>query len=306
MSSCSEQENWREEIRSRQNSEREPSKEPESKSLDVKKGGIIILPATEKQPPVLTPDRPKFPVIDRKNSPGQKTLYDHNNPNKPIVIKTSQNSRISVPGFSGENQESVPLQLYTTDQFGNIRPSWYDENSSAFKDCHYPNLIRDVKRADSELQYIINAGYILISWGNVVSLRRFLMESLEFFLCKDLKFSQTENIEQHFWKILFHNIIEMMRKAISNDPENKEQYKGFVLSLIDEGTKYFEHLMERLEITYSFKVHNFMGNKGNAEKGHRYVGLALVSTQKIFLFLGDLARYREQINETANYGKCRQ
>lgn len=41
-SSTSEHENWREEIiRSRQNSEREGSKEP----LDVKKGGILILPS---------------------------------------------------------------------------------------------------------------------------------------------------------------------------------------------------------------------------------------------------------------------
>lgn len=44
-SSTSEHENWREEIiRSRQNSEREGSKEPERKELE-KKGGIIILPA---------------------------------------------------------------------------------------------------------------------------------------------------------------------------------------------------------------------------------------------------------------------
>lgn len=50
-SSTSEHENWREEIiRSRQNSEREGSKEPERKELDVnKKGGIIILPAQKSE-----------------------------------------------------------------------------------------------------------------------------------------------------------------------------------------------------------------------------------------------------------------
>jgi protein SMG6 len=41
-------------------------------------------------------------------------------------------------------------------------------------------------------------------------------------------------------------------------------------------------------------------------KGLKYIGLALVSAQKLFLFLGDLARYSEQINETQNYTKAKQ
>lgn len=31
-----------------------------------------------------------------------------------------------------------------------------------------------------------------------------------------------------------------------------------------------------------------------------------MSSQKIFLCLGDLARYREQVNETSNYGRAKQ
>lgn len=33
--------------------------------------------------------------------------------------------------------------------------------------------------------------------------------------------------------------------------------------------------------------------------------LALVSAQKVFLFLGDLSRYREQLNNTKNYGRAK-
>lgn len=40
-------------------------------------------------------------------------------------------------------------------------------------------------------------------------------------------------------------------------------------------------------------------------KGLKYVGLALVSAQKVFLFLGDLSRYREQLNNTKNYGRAK-
>lgn len=252
-------------------------------------------------------ERPRYPENQRKAYiPGQqqKSLFDPNNPNKPIIIK-SASPRVRVPGFS-ENTEAVSLQPYATDQYGNVFPTWYNEQSESFKLSHYPELLRDVAEADRKLQCIINHGGLFLDWGNVQALRCFLLKSLEYLLCKDLKFCQTENVDQHFWKILFHNIIEMTRKALSTNSENKDQYKGFLLWLIDEGTKYFEGLLERLEQTYKFKINNFLGSAAASQKNLGYVGLALISTQKIFLFLGDLGRYKEQLNEVPNFGKCRQ
>ena len=234
-------------------------------------------------------------------SAGQKTLFDPNNPHKPIVIKPS-NSRVSVPGFS-DNTETPPLKV--TDEFGNVRPAWYNEHSDKGKMCRYPDLLRDIIKADNELQYITSSGWLLINWENVSTIRKFLMQSLEYLLCKDMKFCQSENVEHHFWKILFHNIIEMMRKVIISDVKNKECYKGFVLFLIDEGVKYYEILLDMLERAYNFKINDFLGNNATPEK-EGFVSLALISAQKLFLYLGDLLRYKEQVNETSNYGKCRQ
>lgn len=303
-SSCNEQENWREEARKRQNSEREQQQQNrDADNKDVRKAGLLILPSTTNENTKIL-ERPKCPDITRKSSNiGQKTLFDPNNPHKPIIVK-SPNSRISVPGFA-DNMETPPPQLYTTDQFGNVRPAWYDENSDRIKQSHYPDLLREIIIADTELQCNINSGMILINWENVSVYRNFLMKSLEYLLCKDMKFCQSENVEQHFWKILFYNIIEMMRKTILTDPNNKEQYKGFLLYLIDEGVKYFEMLLERLEEVYNFKIVDYLGYNITPTKG-KFVGLVLVSIQKIFLYLGDLLRYKEQVNETSNYGKCRQ
>ncbi|KAJ8970512.1 hypothetical protein NQ314_001188 [Rhamnusium bicolor] len=309
-------ENWREEIvRSRQNSEKEPrsgsSLEVEDyKNLDTntKTAGIIVLPQHKSEPahpPTLSSsDHPRYP--ETRKSPGQqRSLYDPNNPSKPIIVK-SANSRVTVPGFS-DNTETAPPQICTTDQYGNLRPPWYEEQTEEFKSCHFPDLLRDVKRGDTELQYIINSGFLLVNWGMVDKLRQFLKEALEYLLCRAIKFCQTENVEQHFWKILYHNIIEVTRNAINNDLENKENYKAFLLYLIDEGTKYFEGLLALLEETYDFKLCDFLGHNSTVtHKGLGLVGLALISAQKLFLFLGDLGRYREQVNETSNYGKCRQ
>lgn len=197
--------------------------------------------------------------------------------------------------------------MFTTDQFGNIRPAWYDESMKEFQTCNYPNLLQDIKRADVELQLIIQRGLLLVKWDLVDELRQFLKRALEYLLCKSIKFCQTENIEQHIWKIVYHNIIEIARKALKTDVESRDKYKAFLLYLIDEGTKYFEGLVVLLEETYKFKINDFLKeNHGGSHKGLGYVGLALISAQKLFLYLGDLGRYREEVNETSNYGKCRQ
>lgn len=311
--------NWRDEIRARCSVERkvEPVKtEPESKELEKSnKPGIIVLPQSpvdKNKPPVLQlPENThNRPVQRQKSQPGQqRTLFDPNNPNKPIVV--TANSRI--PSLE-PNTEMLASEVittssgHTTDQFGNVRPAWYDPYSDNFRACHFPHHLLDVQRADSELQVIITSGALLHSWTSAVAtLRKFFRESLEYLLVKDIKFCQTENVENHYWKLLYYNIIEIMRKSITADAENKEQYKSIILSLIDEGTKYFEHLLEVLEDTYKFKLDTYLGvNKLPPSKGLGFVGLALVSAQKIFLFLGDLARYKEQVNETSNYGRCRQ
>lgn len=90
-----------------------------------------------------------------------------------------------------------------------------------------------------------------------------------------------------------------------DNTEGREQCKKIMLNIIDEGTTYLESLLTTLETTYDFKLDTFLASS-SLPKGLGLLGLALVSAQKIFVFLGDLARYKEQANETTNYGKSRQ
>ena len=80
----------------------------------------------------------------------------------------------------------------------------------------------------------------------------------------------------------------------------------FEIFFLLQGTTYFEKLLEVLEQTYKFKLETFLSPNNVSTKGLGFAGLALVSAQKIFIFLGDLARYKEQVNETSNFGKSRQ
>lgn len=127
-------------------------------------------------------------------------------------------------------------------------------------------------------------------------------------LINEMKFCQKENVETHFWKILYHTIIDLLRKCYAEDSNPDIKIK--LMEIIDDGTKFFEDLLSSLENKFQFSVDDFVGENANASisstgKRSKYT-LALVSAQKILLFLGDLARYREQINETNGYGRVKQ
>lgn len=69
---------------------------------------------------------------------------------------------------------------------------------------------------------------------------------------------------------------------------------------------FFENLVQMLEKTYKFNISDYINdNHSLPPKGLGYVGLALISVQKLYVFLGDLARYKEQVNETNNYAKSK-
>lgn len=148
-------------------------------------------------------------------------------------------------------------------------------------------------------------------------------------LANDLRFCQTENVEQHVWKIAFHNVIEALRKATTEEPEAKEEYRSLLFNVIDDvswiysdlpflkiflrtidltlkGTAYFEMLLETLQEAHKFNLETFLEPQPYPLlSGLGYVGLAIISCQKILIFLGDLARYREMTSETSNYGKAK-
>ncbi|KAJ8680347.1 hypothetical protein QAD02_016134, partial [Eretmocerus hayati] len=255
----------------------------------------------------------------------KRTLFDPNNPNRPIIV-TSPGSRPSAPL---RNNEVSPQhdEVYhhgmqprmhhgfqsilgsgVTDpyQYLHMGPSWYDAYSESFRSAKNPYLLLDIFKADVELLYLIHHGSLTSDWDKISYIRNFHHESLKTLLMTDLKFCQAENMEQHFWKIVYYNIIEILRKPISkDDTELREQYKRLLQILVDEGTAYFTSLLTLLETTYNFKLDTFL-TSSMPPKGLGILGLALISAQKLFLFLGDLARYKELANESVNYGKSRQ
>ena len=200
--------------------------------------------------------------------------------------------------------------MYAMEQKNVINPEWYNEKTDSFKNCKHPNQIYDVVNTDMKITWILTNGSIFYDWDNLIMLRDILKSKLQFLLLEDLKFTQTENVELHFWKLLYYNIVEFLRHLLTKLPSNSDEkmhVKQYALHLIDDGLAYFSNLITVLETKYGFYLDDILATDLCLHKKRPgFVGLALNSVQKLCLFLGDLTRYKEQINETYQISKSKE
>ena len=232
----------------------------------------------------------------------KRTLFDPNNPSKPIVVSNSH-SRPRDFNVPDVNENYADHQQY----LGSAKPAWFKKSSQQYQSLKSKHLIDELGRLDNELMMLMDNGDLLRQWSYCQQLRENVQRIFEELLDKEMKFCQQEHVEHYIWKLLFYRVIEVLRKNLQEcDESSKSSYKEKALETVDGGTKYLESLLKKLETRYSFRLENFIGEHAASYKsGMGYITLALVSAQKIFLFLGDLARYREEINQTNNFGRAK-
>lgn len=95
-----------------------------------------------------------------------------------------------------------------------------------------------------------------------VKFREDIHHTLEQFLTHDMKFCREENVDQHAWKVLYYNVIELLKRfhAQTEDAEMKDLYKTRCFLIIDIGLTYFEKLLVTLEQVYKFRLDDYLGN----------------------------------------------
>lgn len=209
---------------------------------------------------------------------------------------------------SSSSSSNRPTDSISLSKFLATCPAWYQSQEGT--QIHDKNLIDNLVECDFDMHELVKNGTLIHEWDTFETYRRCVQQLLQQFIVREIKFCMTHNVENHIWKVLYYNAVEML-KAHYNDealPEDARRfYREKALAIIDEGLGFFDRCVKLLEEQYKFSVNDYIGeNALIVTKGLRFLGLALVSTQKMFLFLGDLARYRELINETQNFGISRQ
>uniref|UniRef100_A0A182Y4V0 Telomerase-binding protein EST1A n=1 Tax=Anopheles stephensi TaxID=30069 RepID=A0A182Y4V0_ANOST len=273
----------------------EMTKQFESSIGMQKAPGVLVIPTR------LPPERGDSVVPDC-TSVSTKLLFDPKNPSQPIVVTRTVERADPRASFELRDAPGVTSQKVSGG------PAWYDPAAPQAKLLRHKELVYRVAEADGQLQELLAGGNLFHQWDGYVAIRHRLQQLLETFLVREMRFAQDVNLEHHFWKLLFYGIIEQLRKRLSEtqDEQRKRFLQERALEVVEGGSKYYEQLLTLLEQEYRFSLEQFIGaNAASSVKGLRY-GLALVSAQKLFLFLGDLARYREQITDGHNFRKAKQ
>lgn len=208
------------------------------------------------------------------------------------------------------NNASKTTESISLSKFLATGPQWYQEQSEAYAQIHDKRLIDNLVDCDFTMHELVTNGSLMKEWDTFETYRRCVQQLLHQFMAREIKFCMHYNVENHIWRVLYYNPMEMLKRNFNDqalDEEARAFYRQKALDIIDEGLTFFERTIKLLEEEYKFTVSDYIGeNALIVTKGLKFLGLALVSTQKMFLFLGDLARHRELINETQNYGIARQ
>uniref|UniRef100_A0A8C6YQR7 Telomerase-binding protein EST1A n=1 Tax=Nothoprocta perdicaria TaxID=30464 RepID=A0A8C6YQR7_NOTPE len=171
-------------------------------------------------------------------------------------------------------------------------------------------LLREAANQEQQLSNLLSRDRISPEGLEKMAQLRFVAEMLQLYercLLMDIEFSDTQNVDQLLWKNAFYQVIEKFRQLLK-DPlgENGQEIRNKLLQLLDEGTSFFDGLLQKLQVSYQFKVEDYMdGMVLRTKPLRKMVKYALISAQRCMICQGDICRYREQANDTANYGKAR-
>jgi len=196
-------------------------------------------------------------------------------------------------------------------------PDWYDVfNANIYGSGKTDiNCIAHIVRADMKLRSVLQGGPAIVCsrWDQEVrETRHQIMAAARFLMKNDMMFVAEREVEIHIWKTVYYQVIEMLKASYfdveNTTPENRKTLKGSLMNLFDEGVDYYTQLLTDLSSTYRVDLELYYDPLEPREGVDRLARLARISAQKCLLCLGDLARYREQVNSstTSNYGRARQ
>ncbi|XP_015794937.1 telomerase-binding protein EST1A isoform X3 [Tetranychus urticae] len=204
-----------------------------------------------------------------------------------------------LPNYSSHaNHQTEPAQRNQT-----ASPQ-YDSSSNSTRRKLVEKNMNEIVDLANELQSHLKQ-YPSLDEKTVKTLRWKIQQRYQSIIVADPKFCAEHNVELSLWKSAFYQFIEMRRRELEENPDS-ETSKEELLKLTEEATIFFESLLVMLQDAFNFVVDNYIEHQYDPEKpGYEMIKLAAISAQKIYLYLGDLARYKEQAINGSNYGEAK-
>ncbi|XP_069082252.1 telomerase-binding protein EST1A isoform X1 [Pleurodeles waltl] len=208
------------------------------------------------------------------------------------------------PGYTASSEHYLPASFAGS----HLSPEEMEQQVRTLQQQELRQLLRVADNQEVQLSNLLSRDRISPEGlEKMTLLRTELLQLYERCLLTDIEFSDSQNIDQILWKNAFYQVIEKFRQILK-DPaaENGEVIRKKLLQLLDEGSTFFDSLLQKLQLTYQFKLEEYMdGTAIRSKPLRKMVKFALISAQRCMICQGDISRYREQANDTTNYGKAR-
>ncbi|KAK3084840.1 hypothetical protein FSP39_019998 [Pinctada imbricata] len=212
-------------------------------------------------------------------------------------------------GYSPQQYREIAMQMneaYSRECQGEDPEQLHAGRTKAQCRVMAEHLFQDALAQDNQLSGLVSRRMSSEGLKMMAKLRYDLQNKYEQIMLLDLDVTNRHNVEQLLWKSVYYQVIEMFRKAMSEDHDDKT--KTELSKVLDEGTAFFDKLLQKLQQTYNLELEAHLDtNSLPPENLSRSAKLALLSAQRTMINLGDIARYREQMNDTGkvNYGRAR-
>ncbi|XP_040279504.1 telomerase-binding protein EST1A [Bufo bufo] len=212
------------------------------------------------------------------------------------------------PGSYYPGYPAQPAQYGSGSYSGSpVMPEEIEQQVRTMQQQELSRLLRMADNQELQLSNLLSRDTISTEGLNKMALLRSeLIQLYEHCLLTDIEFCDQHNLDQLLWKNVFYQVIEKFRHFLKESSGEGESIRRQLLQVLDEGTVFFDSLLQKLQSTYQFKLEDYMDGMAIRSKPLRKtVKFALISAQRCMICQGDIARYREQTADTCNYGKSR-
>ncbi|CAH2219962.1 telomerase-binding EST1A isoform X1 [Pelobates cultripes] len=188
-----------------------------------------------------------------------------------------------------------------------LTPEEMEQQVRTLQQQELSRLLRLADNQELQLSNLLSRdGFSTEGLNKMALLRSELLQLYERCLLTDIEFCDQHNVDQVLWKSVFYQVIEKFRQHLKEPSTDSEVMRRKLIQVLDEGTAFFDSLLQKLQATYQFNLADYMDGMAIRSKPLRkVVKFALISAQRCMICQGDIARYREQAADTTNYGKAR-
>ncbi|VDK68068.1 unnamed protein product [Litomosoides sigmodontis] len=140
-------------------------------------------------------------------------------------------------------------------------------------------------------------------------------------MTRNISYTYTMNLEQHLWKQCFYTSIEALRTAINSTANSSRVFRTGLSKLIQQGLAFYALLLNKYEVAFGFVIDDYLYWSSNLpsddfvgciltssmahEAADHTVKVALLSTQRLAVSVGDLHRYNSMVSGTKDYSHAR-